>query len=127
MFESTTRHLIDGVLDGYNGTLFAYGATGCGKTHTISGTPEKPGIIFLTMQELYERMKEREDEKTVEISVSYLEVYNETIRDLLVTPDPTSKPTCLHMREDSAKKIIIAGLSEHHPAGVCPFFLTCDL
>jgi len=110
--------LIDGVLDGYNGTLFAYGATGCGKTHTISGTPEKPGIIFLTMQELYERMKEREDEKTVEISVSYLEVYNETIRDLLVTPDPAAKHTCLHMREDSAKKIIIAGLSEHHPAGV---------
>ncbi|KAF9428752.1 kinesin-like protein Klp5 [Podila epigama] len=116
VFENTTKHLIDGVLDGYNGTLFAYGATGCGKTHTISGTPEKPGIIFLTMQELYERIKAQEDEKTIEISLSYLEVYNETIRDLLVPINPDGpKPATLHLREDSAKKISIAGLSEHHP------------
>ena len=106
------------MLEGYNGTLFAYGATGCGKTHTISGTTEKPGIIFLTMQELFERVKELEDEKTIEISVSYLEVYNETIRDLLVTPTSTSKSVSLHLREDSAKKVFIPGLSEHHPKGV---------
>ncbi|KAG0197473.1 kinesin-like protein Klp5 [Mortierella sp. GBA30] len=119
VFENTTRHLIDGVLNGYNGTLFAYGATGCGKTHTISGTPEKPGIIFLTMQELYDRMKELEDEKTIEISLSYLEVYNETIRDLLVKPNnDAARPPSLHLREDSAKKISIAGLSEHHPKGM---------
>ncbi|KAF9106053.1 kinesin-like protein Klp5 [Mortierella sp. GBA35] len=119
VFENTTRHLIDGVLNGYNGTLFAYGATGCGKTHTISGTLEKPGIIFLTMQELYDRIKEMEDEKTIEVSLSYLEVYNETIRDLLAKPgSETSKPAFLHLREDSAKKISIAGLSEHHPKGM---------
>lgn len=107
------------MLQGYNGTLFAYGATGCGKTHTISGTLEKPGIIFLTMQELYERIKEMEDEKTIEVSLSYLEVYNETIRDLLSTPGTdVTKPPSLHLREDSAKKISIAGLSEHHPKGV---------
>jgi kinesin family protein 18/19 len=106
-------------LNGYNGTLFAYGATGCGKTHTISGTLEKPGIIFLTMQELYDRIKEMEDEKTIEVSLSYLEVYNETIRDLLAKPGAdTTKPASLHLREDSAKKISIAGLSEHHPKGV---------
>ncbi|KAF9948634.1 kinesin-like protein Klp5, partial [Modicella reniformis] len=81
VFENTTRHLIDGVLNGYNGTLFAYGATGCGKTHTISGTPEKPGINFLTMQELYERIAELEDD-------------NEAIRDLLETP--TSNNASLH-------------------------------
>ncbi|KAF9550368.1 kinesin-like protein Klp5 [Mortierella hygrophila] len=119
VFENTTRHLIDGVLNGYNGTLFAYGATGCGKTHTISGTLEKPGIIFLTMQELYDRIKEVEDEKTIEVSLSYLEVYNETIRDLLTKPGSESaKPASLHLREDSAKKISIAGLSEHHPKGM---------
>ncbi|KAI1317910.1 kinesin-like protein Klp5 [Mortierella claussenii] len=119
VFENTTRHLIDGVLDGYNGTLFAYGATGCGKTHTISGTPEKPGIIFLTMQELYERIKEVEEEKTIEISLSYLEVYNETIRDLLAKPPlENTKPPSLHLREDSSRRITIAGLSEHHPQGM---------
>ncbi|KAF9136155.1 kinesin-like protein Klp5 [Mortierella sp. 14UC] len=119
VFENTTRHLIDGVLNGYNGTLFAYGATGCGKTHTISGTIEKPGIIFLTMQELYDRIKEMEDEKTIEVSLSYLEVYNETIRDLLAKPGSESaRPASLHLREDSSKKISIAGLSEHHPKGM---------
>ncbi|KAF9931639.1 kinesin-like protein Klp5 [Linnemannia zychae] len=119
VFVNTTRHLIDGVLNGYNGTLFAYGATGCGKTHTISGTVEKPGIIFLTMQELYDRIKEMEDEKTIEVSLSYLEVYNETIRDLLVKPGAdTAKPASLHLREDSAKRITITGLSEHHPKGM---------
>ncbi|KAG0240891.1 hypothetical protein BGW41_006547 [Actinomortierella wolfii] len=119
VFRNTTRHLIDGVLAGYNGTLFAYGATGCGKTHTISGTPEKPGIIYLTMQELYERIKNLEDEKTFEVSVSYLEVYNETLRDLLAGPLPEgTKPVPLHMREDANKRVSIVGLSEHHPKGM---------
>ncbi|KAI8350554.1 kinesin motor domain-containing protein [Mortierella sp. GBAus27b] len=119
VFENTTRHLIDGVLGGYNGTLFAYGATGCGKTHTISGTPEKPGIIFLTMQELYERIAEVKDEKTIEVSVSYLEVYNETIRDLLAKhASGNAKAPSLHLREDSSKRVTIAGLSEHHPKGM---------
>lgn len=71
------------------------------------------------MQELYDRIKEAEDEKTIEVSLSYLEVYNETIRDLLSKPgSESSKPASLHLREDSAKKISIAGLSEHHPKGV---------
>ncbi|KAF9585797.1 kinesin-like protein Klp5 [Lunasporangiospora selenospora] len=119
VFENTTRHLIDGVLEGYNATLFAYGATGCGKTHTISGTPYHPGIIFLTMKELYERIEELKDEKTIEISLSYLEVYNETIRDLLVPPPPEGiRPPSLHIREDSSKKVSITGLSEHHPKGM---------
>ncbi|KAK3812281.1 MAG: P-loop containing nucleoside triphosphate hydrolase protein [Benniella sp.] len=118
VFENTTRHLIDGVLNGYNGTLFAYGATGCGKTHTITGTTEKPGIIFLTMQELYDRIAEVEDEKTIEVSVSYLEVYNETIRDLLAKPSSNSKAPSLQLREDQSRRVTIAGLSEHHPKGM---------
>lgn len=105
-------------MNGYNGTLFAYGATGCGKTHTISGSAEKPGIIFLTMQELYDRVKEQEEEKEIEIAVSYLEVYNEAIRDLLAPPDPLGKPVSLDVREDASKKVVIAGLSEHRPKGV---------
>ncbi|KAJ6171876.1 hypothetical protein N7470_000943 [Penicillium chermesinum] len=83
VYESTTRSLLDSVLDGYNATVFAYGATGCGKTHTITGTAQQPGIIFLTMQELFERIEERSSDKATEISLSYLEIYNETIRDLL--------------------------------------------
>jgi kinesin family protein 18/19 len=72
VYEATTRTLLDSVLDGYNATVFAYGATGCGKTHTITGTAQQPGIIFLTMQELFERIQEMSEEM-----VSLLEICNQ--------------------------------------------------
>lgn len=56
--------------------VFAYGATGAGKTHTMLGTSENPGIIFLTVMDLYHRMEELRGTKKFEISVSYLEVWN---------------------------------------------------
>ena len=115
VYESTTRNLLDSVLDGYNATVFAYGATGCGKTHTITGTVQAPGVIFLTMQELFERISERSDEKVTEVSLSYLEIYNETIRDLLV---PGGSKQGLMLREDANHAVSVAGLSSHHPQNV---------
>ncbi|KAG5915435.1 hypothetical protein E4U42_008058 [Claviceps africana] len=115
VYEGTTKNLLDSVLDGYNATVFAYGATGCGKTHTITGTAQHPGIIFLTMQELFEKIDERSQEKTTELSLSYLEIYNETIRDLLV---PGGSPAGLMLREDSNQAVTVFGLSSHHPKNV---------
>src|SRR3984957_2065659 len=115
VYEATTRGLLDSVLDGYNATVFAYGATGCGKTHTITGTAQQPGIIFLTMQELFEKIAERSDEKHTEVSLSYLEIYNETIRDLLV---PGGSKQGLMLREDANQAVSVAGLSSHHPRDV---------
>lgn len=115
VYESTTKNLLDSVLDGYNATVFAYGATGCGKTHTITGTAQMPGIIFLTMQELFEKIAERSDEKHTEISLSYLEIYNETIRDLLV---PGGSKQGLMLREDSNQAVSVPGLTSHHPKNV---------
>ncbi|KAI2792634.1 Kinesin-like protein 6 [Penicillium oxalicum] len=115
VYEATTRRLLDSVLDGYNATVFAYGATGCGKTHTITGTAQQPGIIFLTMQELFERIDERSGDKSTEISLSYLEIYNETIRDLLVPGTPKGG---LMLREDVNQSVSVAGLSSHHPQNV---------
>ncbi|KAL9132253.1 MAG: hypothetical protein Q9217_000057 [Psora testacea] len=115
IYEATTRSLLDSVLDGYNATVFAYGATGCGKTHTITGTVQAPGVIFLTMQELFERIAERTDEKVTEVSLSYLEIYNETIRDLLV---PGGSKQGLMLREDANQAVSVAGLSSHHPQNV---------
>ncbi|EEP76913.1 hypothetical protein UREG_01762 [Uncinocarpus reesii 1704] len=115
VYEATTRSLLDSVLDGYNATVFAYGATGCGKTHTITGTTQQPGIIFLTMQELFERIAERSGEKVTEVSLSYLEIYNETIRDLLVSGGPKGG---LMLREDAKQSVSVAGLSSHHPQNV---------
>ncbi|KAI8873149.1 kinesin-domain-containing protein, partial [Ramicandelaber brevisporus] len=120
IYSSTTRPLIDAVLQGFNATVFAYGATGCGKTYTISGTRNDPGIIFRTMEELFSRMDELSHERTVEASLSYLEVYNETIRDLL-GPDAdrlSSHIASLALREGSARGVTVAGLTEHHPTTV---------
>lgn len=115
VYEATTKSLLDSVLDGYNATVFAYGATGCGKTHTITGTAQQPGIIFLTMQELFERITDLQEEKTCEISLSYLEIYNETIRDLLSQGGPKQG---LMLREDANQAVSVAGLSSHHPQNV---------
>jgi len=115
VYYNTTRPLLDSVLDGFNGTVFAYGATGCGKTHTISGTLEEPGIIFLTMKELFERIDDLKDTKIVDVSLSYLEIYNETIRDLM-QPDNGGK--LLTLREDANKRINVSNLSSHKPRSV---------
>jgi kinesin family member 18/19 len=115
VYEATAKPLLDNVLDGYNATVFAYGATGCGKTHTITGTVQQPGIIFLTMQELFERISETTDDKVTEVSLSYLEIYNETIRDLLV---PGNTKAGLMLREDANQAVSVAGLSSHRPQNV---------
>ena len=116
VYEATTKNLLDSVLDGYNATVFAYGATGCGKTHTITGTAQQPGIIFLTMQELFEKVDEVQADKESEITLSYLEIYNETIRDLL-NPGAGGKQG-LMLREDAHQAVSVAGLSSHKPQNV---------
>ena len=115
VYEGTTKGLLDNVLDGYNATVFAYGATGCGKTHTITGTAQQPGIIFLTMQELFEKIGERSGEKVTEVTMSYLEIYNETIRDLLV---PGGSKQGLMLREDVNQAVTVSGLTSYHPKDV---------
>lgn len=115
VYNNTTRPLLDSILDGYNATVFAYGATGCGKTHTILGSPQDPGVIFLTMKELFEKIEELSDEKLFDVSLSFLEIYNETIRDLL-NPETSFKK--LILREDAKKKISVANLSSHKPKSV---------
>lgn len=116
VYEATTKNLLDSVLDGYNATVFAYGATGCGKTHTITGTAQQPGIIFMTMQELFEKVDDLQAEKESEVTLSYLEIYNETIRDLL---NPGMNPKQgLMLREDAHQVVSVAGLSSHKPQNV---------
>ncbi|KEP54959.1 kinesin motor domain protein [Rhizoctonia solani 123E] len=115
VFEGTTKKLLDGILDGFNATVFAYGATGCGKTHTISGTDTDPGIIYLTMNELFQRIKEIESEQIVQVSVTFLEIYNEDIRDLLAEPGSYAPRGGLSLREDKSNRVIVTGLVSHTP------------
>ncbi|XP_073762378.1 kinesin-like protein KIF18A isoform X1 [Danio rerio] len=109
VFENTTKAIVDGVLNGYNCTVFAYGATGAGKTHTMLGTSNSPGVMFLTMKELFARMDLIKEDKVFNVAFSYLEVYNEQIRDLLTNSGP------LAVREDGSNGVVVQGLTLHQP------------
>ncbi|XP_047115328.1 kinesin-like protein KIN-5B [Schistocerca piceifrons] len=104
VFEGSTKEMIKTLLSGYNCSVFVYGATGAGKTYTMLGSADSPGITYLTMVELYSEMENLKDEKTFDLCVSYLEVYNENVRDLLQPSGP------LHVREDSRAGVSVAGL-----------------
>lgn len=106
VYQATTQKLLDGVMDGFNASCFAYGATGAGKTYTMLGTAANPGCMVLTVGELFERIK-ADDSKVYRVYLTYLEVYNENIRDLL---NPSSG--YLDLREDPVKGICVAGITE---------------
>ena len=78
------------VLSGYNGTIFAYGQTSSGKTHTMEGnihSEEMMGIIPRIVNDIFDHFSIMEDNKnTFVIKVSYFELYLETISDLLAIP-----------------------------------------
>ncbi|KAK2499537.1 hypothetical protein MC885_007028 [Smutsia gigantea] len=109
VFEHTTKPILRSFLNGYNCTVLAYGATGAGKTHTMLGSAAEPGVMYLTMLDLYKYMDEIKEEKVCSTTVSYLEVYNEQIRDLLVNSGP------LAVREDAQKGVVVQGLTLHQP------------
>ncbi|XP_064030634.1 kinesin-like protein KIF18B isoform X4 [Pogoniulus pusillus] len=110
VFQHTTRDMLGSVLDGYNCSVFAYGATGAGKTFTMLGSEQSPGIIYLTMVELYKRLEAMKEERSYEVLVSYLEVYNEQIHDLLEPKGPLS------IREEPGRGAVVQGLSFHQPS-----------
>ncbi|XP_060146176.1 kinesin-like protein KIF19 isoform X1 [Globicephala melas] len=107
VYQATTKSLIEGVISGYNATVFAYGPTGCGKTYTMLGTDHEPGIYVRTLNDLFCAIEETSNDMEYEVSMSYLEIYNEMIRDLL-------NPALgyLELREDSKGVIQVAGITE---------------
>jgi kinesin family member 18/19 len=107
VFSKLGVFLVDGCLKGYNATIFAYGATGAGKTHTMSGSQDAPGIMPQMVNYLYKTYESTLASSADSIKVSYIEVYNEVIRDLL-----TSEDTPIDIREDPVRGISIAGVTE---------------
>ncbi|RHY46850.1 hypothetical protein DYB38_011824 [Aphanomyces astaci] len=79
LFEQTTYAIIEEALEGKNGLVFAYGVTNSGKTYTILGTPEQPGILPETFVTLFKKAD------NFRITASYVEIYNEKVYDLLAT------------------------------------------
>lgn len=110
IFQTTGKGVIDSVLTGHNATVFAYGATGSGKTHTMIGNKEVGGgVMVLSVREIFSKMEQRKLDSSYKVCISYLEVYNETIRDLLVPSGP------LALRESARDGCQVANLTKHYP------------
>jgi len=77
------RSLIQSSFDGYNITIFTYGQTGAGKTWTLYGCPEQPGVSPRTCLEVFEVVRRQEEHFEFDIQVSMVELYNSKVRDLL--------------------------------------------
>ncbi|XP_077429734.1 kinesin-like protein KIF17 isoform X2 [Vanacampus margaritifer] len=85
MYNESAYPLVEGVTEGYNGTIFAYGQTGSGKSFTMQGVSEPPaqrGVIPRAFEHIFESIQCAENTKFL-VRASYLEIYNEEIRDLL--------------------------------------------
>jgi len=123
VYRSVVEPLIEQVMMGYNCTVFAYGQTGTGKTFTMEGGEKRneagvswdsdptSGIVPRALAQMLDTLQEQADSVEYSVRVSFLELYNEEIFDLLSAHDDTSK---LRLYEDATKKgsVIIQGLEE---------------
>ncbi|KAM4572002.1 kinesin-like protein KIF3B [Fundulus diaphanus] len=85
LYDETFRPLVDSVLLGFNGTIFAYGQTGTGKTYTMEGVrndPERRGVIPNSFEHIFTHISRSQNQQYL-VRASYLEIYQEEIRDLL--------------------------------------------
>lgn len=105
VFRATASRTIDSIMSGNNGTVFAYGATGSGKTYTMSGPLDgsHPGLITLLVSELLKRLRGK---GRCRMAASYVEIYNEGMRDLLVQSEIQSQ---IVLREHPRKGVIMMG------------------
>ena len=107
-FEKTAMALLPDVLErGKNACVFAYGATGSGKTYTMMGSSEAPGVIPLAVEALFTQVEAASEEYLVTVKMQYVEIYNEQIKDLL-EPEKTAKQG-LDVREAPGKGTFVAG------------------
>ncbi|XP_071745055.1 kinesin-like protein KIF19 isoform X3 [Lepeophtheirus salmonis] len=107
VYAQTVKPLVEYVLKGYTATAFAYGATGGGKTYTMVGNDQNPGCMVRAMDDLFNTLQ-KEKNLAYKVSMSYLEIYNENIRDLL-----QPKSDRLELRDDhKGNQPHVIGLSE---------------
>uniref|UniRef100_A0A3B4U072 Kinesin family member 13B n=1 Tax=Seriola dumerili TaxID=41447 RepID=A0A3B4U072_SERDU len=107
VFQCLGESLLYNAFQGYNACIFAYGQTGSGKSYTMMGSGDQPGLIPRLCSALFERtQKEQREEESFTVEVSYMEIYNEKVRDLL---DP--KGQTLRVREHKVLGPYVDGLS----------------
>ncbi|GAA93598.1 uncharacterized protein L969DRAFT_95756 [Mixia osmundae IAM 14324] len=118
LYDKTIQPVVQAAMDGYNGTVFAYGMTASGKTHTMAGSDIEPGIISLAVNEVFDCIARQlspsnpsqTEERDWMVRVSYLEIYNETLKDLLAPANGSEKD--LKIKVDSKGRIYVTPLTE---------------
>uniref|UniRef100_A0A7N8YKH6 Kinesin family member 13Ba n=1 Tax=Mastacembelus armatus TaxID=205130 RepID=A0A7N8YKH6_9TELE len=109
VFQCLGESLLHNAFQGYNACIFAYGQTGSGKSYTMMGSGDQPGLIPRLCSALFERtQKEQREEESFTVEVSYMEIYNEKVRDLL---DPKGGRQTLRVREHKVLGPYVDGLS----------------
>ncbi|XP_028460950.1 kinesin-like protein KIF3C isoform X1 [Perca flavescens] len=112
LYDESVRPLIDSVLAGFNGTIFAYGQTGTGKTYTMQGAwldPEKRGVIPNAFDHIFTHISRSQSDKQYLVRASYLEIYLEEVRDLL---DPNhGNARALELRENPESGVYVRDLT----------------
>lgn len=111
VYDSLGEEFLDHNFEGYHTCIFAYGQTGSGKSYTMMGTPDQPGLIPRTCEDLFQRIETSQSpDVSYNVRVSYFEVYNEHVRDLLVPR--TDPPHYLRIRESPSEGPYIKDLTE---------------
>jgi len=107
------RDLVQSAVDGYNVTIFAYGQTGAGKTHTMYGSPEDPGLAPRSIHTLFDVIgRERKRGKNFKLRAYMIELYKQDIIDLLVDPSQREKKS-LQVKKDPGRGIMyVEGVAE---------------
>ncbi|XP_045426249.1 centromere-associated protein E isoform X4 [Pipistrellus kuhlii] len=108
VYEEIAVPIIDSAIQGYNGTIFAYGQTASGKTYTMMGSGDYLGVIPRAIHDIFQKIEKFPDREFL-LRVSYMEIYNETITDLLCD---TRKMKPLIIREDYNRNVYVSDLTE---------------
>ena len=109
IYKTSVSEIITSALDGVNGTIFAYGQTSSGKTFTMHGGEDpqrQPGVILMAMRQIFDTIKDTPDREYL-LRISYLEIYNEVIKDLL---DASKMNLKIHETVD--RQIFVGNLTE---------------
>ncbi|KZF26874.1 kinesin-domain-containing protein [Xylona heveae TC161] len=117
VYASSVKRIVRRVMEGYHGTVFAYGMTGTGKTFTMQGTDPQPGVIPLAIRDIFSYIRETPRREFL-LRVSYLEIYNEKIHDLLAASSTNGAAVGINsqeeikLREDSKRGVYATPLKE---------------
>lgn len=113
VYDVAAKPIIDSVLEGFNGTIFAYGQTSSGKTHTMQGPDiediEKQGVIPRMVRTVFNRIESASEYIEFTVKVSMVEIYNEKIKDL-INPDKDN----LKIHEEKGKGVYMADIEERY-------------